>query len=171
MSIVVARPRQEVFEYLADVANHAEFNDHFLVDWRLTREDSYGLGAGVRFRVKAPLNRFGWADMTIVEVAPPHRIVEAGRSGKYNRQKALTVWSLREAHGGGTEVELTSEIEPALPTDRLMESFGARGWYRRKLTRSLKRLRQILEDGEGRGQRATIAGGPRAVTIAPRSTL
>ena len=51
----IARPREEVFEYLADIANHAEFTDHYLVDWHLTREDSYGQGAGARFRVEAPL--------------------------------------------------------------------------------------------------------------------
>ena len=54
-----------MFEYLADIANHAEFTDHYLVDWHLTREDSYGTGAGARFRVKAPLSRFAWADMTL----------------------------------------------------------------------------------------------------------
>ena len=58
VEITIARPREEVFEYLADVANHAEFNDHFMVDWHLTREDTYGYGAGARFRLKMPFNRF-----------------------------------------------------------------------------------------------------------------
>ena len=48
--ITIARPREEVFEYLADIANHAEFTDHYLVEWHLTRENPYGLGAGARFR-------------------------------------------------------------------------------------------------------------------------
>ena len=68
ISVTVARPREEVFEYLADVANHAEFTDHFLVDWHLLREDSYGLGAGARYRIKMPLNRFDWGDVSFVEV-------------------------------------------------------------------------------------------------------
>ena len=38
----IARPREEVYEYLADIANHAEFSDHFRKDWRLTREDTDG---------------------------------------------------------------------------------------------------------------------------------
>ena len=46
VEITIARPREEVFEYLADIANHAAFNDHFMVDWRLTREDTYAYGAG-----------------------------------------------------------------------------------------------------------------------------
>jgi len=60
VSITVARPREEVFDYLVDIANHAEFTDHYLTDWHLTREDPVGRGAGARFRVKAPLQRFSW---------------------------------------------------------------------------------------------------------------
>src|ERR1700744_6359684 len=62
----ISKPREEVFEYLADIANHPEFTDHYLVDWRLTREDSYGTGAGARFKMKAPLSRFAWGDITFV---------------------------------------------------------------------------------------------------------
>src|SRR5919112_292026 len=49
-SITIDRPREEVFEYLADIANHPEFSDHFLKQWRLLRVDSYGTGAGARFQ-------------------------------------------------------------------------------------------------------------------------
>ena len=58
VSSTISKPREEVFEYLADIANHPEFTDHYLVDWRLTREESYGTGAGARFRMKAPFSRF-----------------------------------------------------------------------------------------------------------------
>ena len=68
VEITIARPREEVFEYLADIANHAEFNDHFMVDWHLTREDTYGYGAGARFRLKMPFNRFPWGDTTVDRV-------------------------------------------------------------------------------------------------------
>ena len=44
-SITIDRPPEEVFEYLLDMANHQEFSDHYLVDWHLTRADSYGRGA------------------------------------------------------------------------------------------------------------------------------
>ena len=57
-------------------------------------QDSYGTGAGVRFRAKAPLNRFSWADMSIAEMQPPHRIVERGRGGKYNRIRMLSTYTL-----------------------------------------------------------------------------
>ena len=50
VSIVISAPRELVFDYLQDIANHAEFTDHYLVDWHLTRIDSVGRGAGARFR-------------------------------------------------------------------------------------------------------------------------
>src|SRR4029077_18538519 len=46
VSPVLSPPREQVFDYLADIANHSEFTDHYLVDWHLTRIDSVGLGAG-----------------------------------------------------------------------------------------------------------------------------
>ena len=94
MSIVISAPRERVFDYLQDIANHAEFTDHYLVDWHLTRIDSVGAGAGARFRVKAPGNRFSWGDVTFAEVDRPHRIVEVGRTGKNNRIRTLGVYEL-----------------------------------------------------------------------------
>jgi uncharacterized protein YndB with AHSA1/START domain len=158
-SVTIDRPRDEVFSYLVDIANHPEFTDHYLKEWRLTRIDSVGRGAGARFRVDAPFQRFGWADMTFVEVQRPHRIVALGRGGKYNRIKTTTIWTLDVAPGGGTELELMIESEPALPTDRLLEALsGQRGWLKRKTRKALRRLQSILEENEDRGARATVAG-------------
>jgi uncharacterized protein YndB with AHSA1/START domain len=157
-SITIDRPREEVFEYLADIANHPEFMDHFIKEWRLTRVESYGRGAGARFKVDAPLDRFSWGDMTFIEVDRPHRIVAAGRGGKFNRNKTWTTWTLSPA-GSATRVEVTTESEPALPTDKFIEAVTRRrGWYKRHLGKSLRRLQSILEEGLDRGARATVGG-------------
>ncbi len=158
VTTTIARPREQVFEYLADIANHAEFSDHYLVDWHLTREDPYGQGAGARFRIKAPLNRFAWADVTFADVQPPFRIVERGRGGKYNRIRMLGTYTLSPGPGGTTKVEYTLETVPVMLSDRLMEALGGRAWSRRQAARALRRLRMILEEGRGRGRRATVAG-------------
>ena len=158
--VTIARPREEVWEYLADIANHAEFTDHFLVDWRLTREDTYGVGAGARWKSKAPMNRFPWGDSTIVEAERPARIVEVGRIGKYNRIRTIGVYEL-EPNGRGTRVKFTFESEPKLPSDKLLERLGGRGWLKRKLRKAMRRLQSILEEDYGRGTRPTIAGGAR----------
>jgi uncharacterized protein YndB with AHSA1/START domain len=162
VSTTVKLPREEVFEYLADMANHAEFTDHYLVDWRLTREDSYGAGAGARFRVKTPINgRFAWGDMTFAEVRPPFRIVERGRGGKFNRVKMLGTYELVEdAHDAQScQVTYTYESDPQVPSDRLAEFFGGRSWTRRQAAKAMRRLRSILEDGTRRGAKPTVAGG------------
>jgi uncharacterized protein YndB with AHSA1/START domain len=156
VSTTIAKPREEVFEYLADIANHSEFSDHYRVDWRMTREDTYGSGAGARFRIKAPLNRFSWADMTFSEIQPPYRIVERGRGGKYNRIRMLGTYTLSPAAGGTTKVEYTLETVPSLMSDRLLEIVGGRSWSRRKAGKALRRLRTILEENRGRGRRASI---------------
>jgi uncharacterized protein YndB with AHSA1/START domain len=156
-SITIGRPREEVFDYLADIANHPEFSDHYLKDWRLTRVDSVGRGAGARFRWDAPFQRFGWADMTFIEVDRPHRIVAAGRGGKFNRNKTFTTWTLSPT-SGGTRVEFTTETEPALITDRIMEGFGLRRWFRRGGRKAMQRLQSILEEDHDRGARAKVAG-------------
>ena len=158
VSTTISRPREEVFEYLADIANHAEFTDHYLVDWHLTREDPYGKGAGARFRIKAPLARFSWADVTFADVQPPYKIVEQGRGGKYNRIRMLGTYTVSPGPSGSTKVEYTLETVPVMPSDRLMEALGGQVWSKRQASRAMRRLRSILEENRGRGKRATVAG-------------
>lgn len=161
-AVEIDKPRDEVFDYLADIANHAEFMGPLFKDWHLTRVESYGRGAGARFRSTARMDRFGWGDLNFLEVQPPGRIVGAGRGGKYNRIKTSWEWKLESQDSGSTRVELTFETEPPLPTDRIIESLsGRRGWFRRGARKSLERLRANLEDDPStprRGARATVSG-------------
>src|SRR3954452_769186 len=157
-SITIDRPREEVFDYLADIANHPEFMDHFLTEWRLTRIESYGRGARARFQGEAPLDRYAWGDMTFIEVDRPHRIVAAGRGGKFNRNKTWTTWTLSPA-GQATRVEVSTESEPALATDKFIEAVTRRrGWTKRQLSKALRRMQSILEEDLDRGTRATVGG-------------
>jgi uncharacterized protein YndB with AHSA1/START domain len=161
LQVTISRPREQVFAYLADVSNHAEFLDHFLVDWHLTREDPWGAGAGARYRALAPLHRFPWADATLTEVDAPRRIVVAGRTGKYNRIRTRQVWELDEQGPGATRVRLLVASEPKLPSDRFLELFAGRRWAKRRFGKGLRRLAAILEENRDRGRRATVAGGAR----------
>lgn len=156
MSTTISKPRAEVFEYLSDIANHAEFSDHYLTDWRLLREDSRGAGAGARFRFKAPLNRFAWADLTLAEVQPMHRILARGRGGKFNRIRIVAAYVLSDGPSDTTRVEFTLETEPQMLSDRLMEGLAARG-LKRGSARAMRRLRTILEEGRDRGRRPTVS--------------
>lgn len=159
VTTTIARPREEVFAYLADIANMPEFTDHFLTQWHLTREDPVGAGAGARFWIKQPLNRFSWSDLTIVELQEPHRIVARGRGGKTNRVRSLVVIELTSAAAGMTRVDWSWETVPAMLSDRMLEIVGGAGWFKRRMTRAARRLKTILEEDRGRGRRATVAGG------------
>jgi hypothetical protein len=97
--------------------------------------------------------------MTLAVVEPPHRIVAVGRYGKFNRIKTTTIWTLDVAPGGGTDVDYMIESEPALPTDKIVEALsGQRGYFKRKVRKSLRRLQAILEENQDRGARVTVAG-------------
>lgn len=162
LTTTIARPREEVFEYLADVANHAEFTDHCLVDWHLTREDSYGLGAGGRFRTKSRFDRFSYGDLTLTELEAPERIVGTGRGGRFNRIQTRSQWTLRSEDDGRTYVEFTTASTPATSVDRRMETMlRVRATTTRCHRRALDRLRAILESGEQRGTRTSVSGGAR----------
>jgi uncharacterized protein YndB with AHSA1/START domain len=162
LSTTIAKPREDVFEYLADVANHAEFSDHCMVDWHLTREDSYGHGAGARFRVKSRFDRFSYGDITLAELKAPERIVATGRGGRFNRIHTRSTWTLEEAGEGRTKVTFETQSTPVLKSDELMEKLlRLRNATTRCHKRALERLRSILETGEGRGEHTTVAGGAR----------
>ena len=159
VNVIIDKPREEVFEYLADLANHSEFMDHFLKDWRLTRVDSYGVGAGARFRSDGRLDRFGWGDINFLTVEYPRRIVAVGRGGKYNRIKTYSEWVLEPEGENSTRVTYSHESEPPLPSDKLIEAVsGRKRWFKRSSKKALKRLRAILEEGRQRGERASVAG-------------
>ena len=150
--------RDVVFEYLADVANHPEFMEHFTKDWHVTREDTYGKGAGVRFAFRQRRNKFPWIDQTIHDFEPPRRLVLVGRTGKFNRVRTLTTWELEPSSGGGTRVQVSFEKVPKMFSDRFGEG---RGFHRAKWRKTVKVLRDVLEGERERGPRATIAGGAR----------
>ncbi|HTW11522.1 MAG TPA: SRPBCC family protein, partial [Solirubrobacteraceae bacterium] len=104
VSTHIQLPREQVYDYLCDIGNHAEFTDHYRSDWHLLRVETYGIGAGARFRVKAPLSRFSWADLTIAELQPPFKVVLRGRGGKFNRIKMIETYEIFERHTDLSEV-------------------------------------------------------------------
>ena len=161
-SIAVTRtvdaPRERVFEYLSDVANHAEFSDHYLHDFRLGRLDSTGLGASASWRLDFPLGRV-WGDTAITELDPPHLIVLEGRSGRLGRIPTRGEYRLVPADHDMTRVEYRFETRPRNPVDRLKESLGMRGWLRRKARRALGRMARGLEDGTASAHAVRPAAG------------
>lgn len=159
-------PRQRVFDAIADLALRPAFTDHFLADFRLTRIDSAGVGAGARFRF-AVRPRQVWMDTTIAELDEPHRILEHGRGGRVNRIPSTTLWELTEGPGSLTRVRVSYWTEPGR-VDRGLELLsGASIPYERHWREALRRLREQLESGEIGASRAALAGGNRHTTGIP----
>jgi uncharacterized protein YndB with AHSA1/START domain len=160
-------PREQVFDYLADIANHAEFTDHFLHDLRLERLDSRGVGAAVSFRLASGLagvpivSTLGslWGDAVVTELEPAHRIVIEGQVGRRGRIKVKELITLTLHDHDMTRVALTFSSEPAARTDRLRELLGGRPWLKRQWSRALRRLKAILEEGEPSARAVRVAPG------------
>jgi uncharacterized protein YndB with AHSA1/START domain len=165
--VEIDAPRERVFELLSDLAARPSFTDHFLTGFHLTRLDPVGVGAGARFRVKAPL-RSPWMDTAIAELDEPFRIVEHGLGGRINRIRSHTVWELTGGSGSLTAVKLTFWTEPTNPLDRVLEVFSAGSfWQQRGWRKALQRLRDGLESEQPRPARIAVAGGNRYATGIP----
>ena len=154
----ISVPREEVFDYVADVAGRVAYCDHYMKDFHLTRPKSTGVGAAARFRLDAP---FGgqWAEIAVVEHDRPRRLSEAGRAGRLGRTRFGAVYDFVSESPHLTRVELTTWSEPATRADALRESLGVRRWLRRQSKGALERLRMIFEDRpEAPLARTTVAG-------------
>jgi uncharacterized protein YndB with AHSA1/START domain len=165
--VEIDAPRERIFALIDDLSVRPSFTDHFLTDFHLTRIDPVGIGAGARFRVKAPL-RSVWMDTTIVEQKLDSKIVEAGSGGRVNRIRTHTVWELTGGTGALTAVTVSHWTEPANPLDRALEVFsGGSFWQERGWREALRRLREMIESDLPAGERIAVAGGNRYATGIP----
>jgi uncharacterized protein YndB with AHSA1/START domain len=157
VSAIISAPREEVFDFVADLAARPSFTDHFMDDYRLARVQPVGLGAAARFKLDAPLSN-EYAELTITRADRPRQIVEEIRGGRRGRNRSVAVYDFTRESANVTRVELTTFSEPATVLDRLRE-IGAAGWVKRKTRKALDRLRMIFEEPDRvELKRATIAG-------------
>jgi uncharacterized protein YndB with AHSA1/START domain len=157
VSTVISAPREEVFDFVCDLAGRPAYTDHFMRDYRLARVNPVGKGAAARFQLRGPLAK-EYVELEMRDVDRPRRIVEEMRLGRRGRNRAVAVYDFTPESGGATRVELTTYGEPATIVDRVRQ-IGAAGWVRRQTRKALERLRRIFEEPlEGELKRATIAG-------------
>jgi len=156
VSVFISAPREEIFDFVADLAGRPAYTDHYLRDYRLARANARGAGAAARFVLETPLAR-EHGEITITEADRPRRLVEEGRIGRLGRSRLLAVYEFTP-EPGGTRVELTTLSAPATAVDRLKQ-IGVHRWIRRQTKAALERLRMIFEEPpEGELARATVAG-------------
>lgn len=159
--------REAAFALLTDLSVRPSFTDHFLGQFKLTRIDPVGVGAGARFRIETPF-RSPWADTTIVGLEEPFKIVEKGHTGRSNRIETTMVWELTEAPGRLTKITVVASTAPTHPVDKLVEKLsGADHFQHRGWKEALHRLREILEGERSVSDRIAVAGGNRYATGIP----
>jgi uncharacterized protein YndB with AHSA1/START domain len=157
VSVVISAPREEVFDFVSDLAARPAYTDHYLHDYRLARVNAVGVGAAARFRLRVPLAR-EYAELQVMEADRPRQIVEEVRLGRRGRNRSVALYEFTPEAGGTTRVELTTYSEPATAVDRIKE-IGAAWWIRRKTRKSLERLRKIFEEPQKEPlKRVTVAG-------------
>lgn len=154
----ISAPREEVFDFVGDLAGRIAYSDHYMREFRLTRPKSTGVGAAARFRLETPLVST-WCELAIAEYDRPRRIVERGQLWRLGRTPAVAAYELLNGGAGLTRIELTVWTEPATRLDALKESLGGRRWLRRQTKVALERLRIIFEERpDAPLARASIAG-------------
>jgi hypothetical protein len=159
--IEIDAPREQICDYLMDIATRPILFGDAIRDFRLLRLESTGVGAGARFRFK---RRSTWIDTTITAVDHPRRISERGSGGHFNRGRNGFEWEIAESASGVSSVRLSYWTEPrgfARLTDRLT---GGAGWYRRRLKHGLDRLRDRIETDRTGSDPIPVAGGNRYAT-------
>jgi len=143
VSVEVARPRQQVFEYVDVLANHERWMNHLFKDWRF-EGPRRGVGAIATAQVDAPSARER-VRFEVTEATPPEQIVEAGESAHGKRETRGT-YRFTELEGGGTRIDYEYEWLKAPRTERLAP-FVSRAFMSRANGKALKKLAALLEAG------------------------
>jgi hypothetical protein len=139
----VEKPVREVYDFLADLSNHEAFLDHFLVKWSFSGPRK-GLGAKAMARTDAPGSQ-DWTDFEIVEVEPPHLIVEEG-VGAGGKRRTRGTYRLEELSDERTKVDFELEWLQASRAERLIPPL-TRAFVRRPNAKAMRRLAKLLEKG------------------------
>jgi Polyketide cyclase / dehydrase and lipid transport len=143
VSVDVSRPREEVFDFIDVLANHASFTDHMFVNWSFSGP-ARGVGAKGKARVAAPASR-EVAEFEVVESERPSRTVEQAVSAHGKRETRGT-YTLAERPGGGTEISFEMAWLKVPRSERVVPAIS-RAFLRRALGKAMKQLAKELEKG------------------------
>src|ERR1700761_7306372 len=143
VSVEVARPRQEVFDYVDVAATHEKWMDHLFKDWHF-EGPKRGVGAISTATTNAPSSRER-ASFKVTASEPPERIVEEGESAHGKRHTRGT-YRFVELDGGRTRIEFELEWLDTPRSERIVP-FVSRAFMRRANGKGMKRLAGLLEKG------------------------
>ena len=139
VSVVIARPPDEVFAFVSDARNRPSWDDSVDSE-ELTSPEPIGVGSTVRTRMRS-MGRDYEIDWEIVEHEPPTRQRIESTSGPFS---TTLVYELA-GDGDGTSVRFSVTGRPTALL-RLMQPLIART-SQRNLDQAFARLKRVLEDG------------------------
>ena len=143
VTVDVARPRQEVFDYVDVAANHEKWMDHFFKNWRF-EGPATGVGAITKAQVDAPGAR-EQVTIEVVEAVAPERIVEEGENA-HGKRRTRGTYRFVELDGGRTRIEFELEWLKSPRSENILP-FLSRAFMRRANGKGMKRLADLLEKG------------------------
>jgi uncharacterized protein YndB with AHSA1/START domain len=141
VSITVAKPPEQVFDFLEALPNHERFLDHYLTEWTFSGPDS-GIGAKARARANA-VGSQDWFEFEVVESEQPRRIAELSSSAGGKRTTRGT-YRLQDGPGGGTRITFELEFLEAPRAERLA-SILTRAFAKRVNAKAMRRLAKQLD--------------------------
>jgi uncharacterized protein YndB with AHSA1/START domain len=137
VAVLIARPLDEVFEYVADARNRPSWDESVDTE-ELTSPEPIGVGSTVRtgFRSMGRPYEYTWE---VVEHQPPNRQTIESTSGPFPTTLAYEL----DGREGGTWVDFSVTGRPT-GLLRLLQTLIARN-TQSNLDRGFERLRQLLE--------------------------
>ncbi len=141
VSVTVPQPAEQVYDFLAVLANHEAFLDHFLVNWKFSGP-ARGVGAKAEARASAPMSQ-DWTEFELVEAERPRRIVEEG-VGLKGKRRTRGTYRLEPLPDGGTRVSFELAWLEAARAERLVPPL-TRAFIRRPNAKAMRRLARQLK--------------------------
>jgi hypothetical protein len=140
VSVSVPLARQEVYDFLDSLPNHALFTDHMLTDFSFSGPER-GVGAKVRMRANLPGPQ-EWMDLEVIEALAPSSSTEE-TVGAGGRRRTRGSYTLTAAGSQQTDVRFTLEYLALPARERLLAPL-LRAMMRRNNRRAMDRLAALL---------------------------
>src|SRR4051794_2047432 len=141
VTVEVARPRAEVFDFVDVLANREGWMDHLYKHWSF-EGPSRGVGGIAKAQVDAPSARER-VSLEVVEATAPERIVEEVESA-HGKRKTRGTYRFIEVGERQTRIELDFEWLKTPRTERVAAPVS-RAFMSRAQGKALKKLAAQLE--------------------------
>jgi hypothetical protein len=144
--VVIARPREEVFAFLADLENVPRWNPAIEVTWK-TSPSAVGVGTTYRQVRSAPKRSEETIEITAFE--PPYRLMIEGEIGPFRAQVGYML-EVDPDHTEATRLTNWVELDPPSIISALVVPLAA-SQIKAAVASNLESLKRILEDTGHRG--------------------